>query len=200
MCVCLITQQVFSKHYWTPTMCLIPSWALLKPRLKGSVSFPHGAYREGGWQLSLSTSVLVATELVENSLKFFHSILQKTLNELTGWYYWQKWVGNKRKMIGLCSGNLQGVHRRSAMEAGSDTEAGSDVEAGLRNPTRQRNRGLEDMLCVVWSVNEHDSINFHDVLIGKCFLYHDFIAEETCSQKGTWLAPGIVSGCGPSRL
>ena len=61
-------------------------------------------------------------------------------------------LGTRGKMIGLCLGNLQGVHRRSAMEAGSDTEAGSDVEAGLKNPTRQRNRGLEDMPGVVWSV------------------------------------------------
>ena len=69
------------------------------------------------------------------------------------------------------------------MEAGSDTEAGSDMEAGLKNPTRQRNRGLEDMPGVVWSVNEHDSINFHDTLIGKCFLYHDFIAEEPVARR-----------------
>lgn len=35
----------------------------------------------------------------------------------------------------------------------------------------------------VWSVDEYDSINFHDVLIGKCFLYHDFIAEEPVAVR-----------------
>lgn len=129
MCICFNNIQVFSKHYWTPTMCLIPSWAfLLKLRLKGSVSSHTNLQRRGGWQLSLSTSVLVATELAEKFLQVF----PQHLTENPEWTYWlilwtkvsweqeEKWLGCAWGIFKVCTEEVpwrQEVTRR----AGSDT-------------------------------------------------------------------------------
>lgn len=66
--------------------------------------------------------------------------------------YGQKGAGGTEENDGLCLGNLQSVQR------------GSDMGTGLKNPSRQRGRGLQYVPGIVWSVCKHELIRFHTIL------------------------------------
>ena len=124
-----------------------------KTRIERFCLFPHGAYREGGLSAVTLCKCLSNYQVGQKihsgfSIASYRIPWMSLLADIMG----ISELGRRGKMIGLCLGNLQGVHRGSDPEAGSDPQAGSDTEAALKNPTRQRIRALEDMPGIVWRV------------------------------------------------